>query len=333
LTCKYPFNANNNWIPETPLLDPNPFEPIAGFQPVTSQQDSTAHSASAYVTDTVSLGRYFDVTAAARFDHFSADFDQLTVASGAHSRLSHADNLGSPRAAVVFKPTPMQSYYFSYGTSFDPSAEALTLSTKTSDLGPVKARNLEVGAKTNWLDGGLSVTGALFRTTVDNAQTNDAANPALTVLSGNQRVAGLELATSGYITRHWEITAGYTFLDSKTIESGTASFVGKQLPNTARHSLNLWNEYEFTDAFEMGMGVNWLGHRFDDFGNTASLPGYVVWNAMASYKFTDTIYAQVNGLNLFNRYYLANAYYSSASENHAIPGPGRSVQLAMRVLF
>jgi catecholate siderophore receptor len=328
-----PFNSNNAWIPETPLLDPDPYEPLAAFQPIASEQDTTAHTASVYVTDTIAVTRYLDIVGGARFDHFSADYSQTTVATGARLLLDHVDNLGSPRAAVIFKPTPMQSYYFSYGTSFDPSAESLTLTTKTADLGPVKAKSFEVGTRQGLMDGALSVTGALFKTTVDNAQTNDPENPNLTVLNGNQRVEGAELGANGYVTRHWEIAAGYAYLDSKTIASGTAAYVGKELANTARHSLNLWNEYEFSNAFEAGLGVNWLGHRFDDFANTASLPGYVVWNAMASYKINDSISVQLNGMNLFNRFYLANAYYTSASENHVIPGAGRSGRLSIRVQF
>ena len=50
---------------------------------------------------------------------------------------------------------------------------------------------------------------------------------------------------------------------------------------------------------------------------------------MASYKITDAIALQLNGFNLLNRYYLANVYYTSTSENHAIPGAGRSARLSV----
>ena len=92
--------------------------------------------------------------------------------------------------ALVFKPTAWESLYFSYGTSFDPSAEALTLTTKTANLGPVKATTYEAGSKSSLFDGGLLVTGALFHTEVDNAQINDPENPTLTVLQGNETRAG-----------------------------------------------------------------------------------------------------------------------------------------------
>jgi catecholate siderophore receptor len=180
------------------------------------------------------------------------------------------------------------------------------------------------------MGGMLNATGAVFHTVVDNAQTNDPENPTITTLNGNQRVNGGELGLSGYLTRQLEITAGYTYLDGRTIESGTTAYVGKALPNTARNAINLWTEYEVTDDFEVGAGGNWLDHRFADYGESADIPGYVVWNAMASYRINKSWYLQLNGFNLFNKLYYENAYYTSVSENHIIPGAGRSVRLTIR---
>ncbi len=42
-----------------------------------------------------------------------------------------------------------------------------------------------------------------------------------------------------------------------------------------------------------------LGPRFADSGETARVPGYVVWNAMLSYKLGHNVTLQLNGLNLF----------------------------------
>lgn len=325
-----PFNSNNNWVPETPLLNPNPYEtePVEG---VSSEQDTVAHSTSFYVTDTLSLGRYFDLIAGGRYDRFSADYNQLTVASGARLLLDHTDRLGSPRAALIFKPTPLQTYYVSFGTSFDPSAEALSLTTKTANLGPVKGKTYEVGTKDNLLDGQLLVTGAIFHTVVDNAQTNDPENPTQTVLNGDQRVNGFETSVSGYLTKHLEIFAGYTYLDGKTLSSGIPADVGQPLQNVAKNALNLWTEYEFTDQWEAGFGGNWLDKRYADFGGTTTVPGYVVWNAMVSYKVSKNFALQLNGLNLFNRLYYDAPYYTSPAENHVIPGAGRSALLSIRM--
>jgi catecholate siderophore receptor len=328
-----PFDTDNTWVPETPLLDPNPYEPLPGGEAITSQQDTTAHSYSAYATDTLGFGPYVDFVAGVRFDRYAADYVQSIAVPGPLLDLEHTDNVTSPRAALLIKPTPQQTYYVSFGTSFDPSAEALTLTTKTADLGPVKAKSYEIGAKNSWLDGMFSTTAAVFHTEVDNAQTNDPENPTLTTLNGDQRVEGLELGISGYVAKHLEVVAGYTYLDGKTLSSGTPAYVGQALPNVARNALNLWTEYEITDAWEVGAGGNWLGARYADSGQTATIPGYVVWSAMASYKLSKTLFLQLNVNNLTNKLYYENSYYTSASENHVIPGAGRTARLTIRTMF
>ena len=327
-----PFNNNNTWIPETPLLSPNPNFALPN-EPATTIANTDAFAQAFYLTDTISIGQYVDVIAGIRHDRFQASYNSLATTTGAVTNLDHTDNLFSPRAAIVIKPTDTQSYYFSYGTSFDPSAEALTLTTKTANLGPVKAKTYEVGGKIDWLDGRLNSTVALFNTEVDNAQTNDPDNPTLTILNGDQRVRGAEFGLSGYVTDHLELQASYTYLDGVTLSSGTAAYVGKQMQNVAKNAANLWSEYEFTDKFEVGAGMIYLGHRFADSGEAANLPAYVVWNAMASYKVTDDIKMQLNALNLTDKLYYSGSYYTSAAENHVVPGAGRTFKFATSVAF
>jgi catecholate siderophore receptor len=277
------------------------------------------------VLDTLGFGPYVSLTAGFRYDQFSATYDSYALQSGSLLHLHQLNRVGSPRAALVITPTSRQTYYVSYGTSFDPSAEALTLTAKTANLGPVKARSYEVGAKTQWLNGGLMLTTALFRTEVDNAQTNDPDNPTITVLNGNERVDGIEIQAIGHLTERWEIFSGYTYLDGRTLASGTAANVGKLMPDTAHNSLNLWTEYYLSSSWEIGGGGNWLGHLFADSAETAYVPGYVVWNAMVSYHASPRLSVRLNGFNLFNKLYYGGVYYTSPSENHVIPAAGRSV--------
>ena len=327
-----PFNKNNNWLPETPLLAPDPTM-ARPFQPITGAQNTSANSQAAFVTDTMSLGPRFDFIAGARIDRFDAAFHQVTLTSGAVLDLAHTDVVGSPRLALVYKATPGASFYVAYGTSFDPSAEALALTTKTANLGPVKATDYEAGVKSSVLNGGLLLTAAIFHTEVDNAQTNDPDNPTITVLNGDQRVQGIELGATGRVTDKLEIVAGYTYLDGRTIASGTPSAIGKQIPNLARNSVNVWAEYDVTPAWEIGFGGNYLDRRFADAANTASVPAATVWNAMTAYRITPRLTAQLNVINLTNELYYGGVYFTSAAENHAVPAPGRTVKVALRASF
>lgn len=327
-----PFNKNNTWVAETPLLDPNP-ETVLPAEPVSSVGHTTALSQAFYATDTISYSRWVDLILGLRHDRFAASYGSYAPLTGVGAHFDHTDNLYSPRVALVVKPTDTMSYYFSYGTSYDPSAEALTLTASTSNLGPVKAKTYEVGAKTDWLDGELSVTGALFHTEVDNAQTNDPDNPTLTVLNGDERVQGLELGVTGHITPDWEISAAYTYLEGVTIASGNAAYIGEEMPNVAKHSANLWTEYDLTSDIELGAGLIYQGHRFADSGEVANLPSFVIWNLMASYQLTDQVKLQMNGFNLFDKTYYSGSYYTSAAENHVLPGAGRTFKFSTMLSF
>jgi catecholate siderophore receptor len=335
-----PFNSNNNWVPETPLLDPDPNE-ARPTEPVTATQDTTADSEAGYLTDTVGVGAHLDLIAGVRVDRFAASYVQHALTTGAVLDLNHTDVVASPRFAVVVKPAAWQSLYVSYGTSFDPSAEALTLTSKLANLGPVKATTYEVGSKTSLFDGGLLVTGALFHTQVDNAQINDPDNPGLTVLRGKQTVQGLELGVSGHITSKLEITAGYTYLDGKASgnlgSNPVIPYTDALIPNVARNAANVWVEYQVTDPWEVGVGLNYLDRRVGNIvtpGVTAAVvPSYVVVSAMTSYAINKRLSVQLNLINLANTLYYDNIYYTSASENHVIPGAGRTFKVTLRASF
>jgi outer membrane receptor for monomeric catechols len=105
------------------------------------------------------------------------------------------------------------------------------------------------------------------------------------------------------------------------------------MPNVAHNALNLWTEYEISSVWEVGAGGNWLGRRYADSGQRANVPGYVVWNAMLAHALSRNLRLQLNGLNLLNKLYYDGLYYTSVSENHAIPGAGRTLMLSIRMGF
>ncbi len=330
-----PFGSASETAP-TPLLDPDPYA-VAAIQPGKTRAVTTAYAEAAYLIDTVHVGRLFDVSGGVRYDRFAAHYRPTALIAGVSPAslvpLDHVDHVWSPRTSIVFKPGEHQRFYFSYGTSFDPSAEALSLSTKTANLKPVKAKSYELGAKFDWLGGRLLTTAAIFRTQIDNAQVTDPDHPTFLILAGTQRVDGVELGITGRITDKWEITAGYTYLDGKTLKSSVAANVGKQLQNTARNAVNLWTEYEFSDRFELGFGGNYLGRRYADFAEQAELPSYVTADAMAAYTFNRHLTLRVNVNNIFNKLAYSGNYYSSAAENHVVPLPGRTALFTAAIKY
>ncbi len=319
-------------IAPTPLLAPDPHEAFPGTQTLLdSIPSTTSDTVGIYAIDTVKLTSQFKLNLGMRFDRYDTSFDEPI----SQSHFEQVETAWSPRAALVFTPTDAQSYYVSYSKSFDPVVSYLTLAPDNSAPSPERAKTYEVGAKTSWLGGLLFATVAVFRTDLSNARQSDPDDPTLQTTPGtDQRVQGIELSVTGHVTEDWEVSANYTYLDP-TIRSaaGDPDAVGKILPRAARHSANLWTVYDVTEDWKIGTGINYLSRRYADNDNTASLPSYVLWNAMVAYRINDYVGVQLNANNITNALYYDGSYYSDAVENHVIPGAGRTLTLTTSFSF
>ena len=67
-----------------------------------------------------------------------------TSTTGTRPHFERTDEMWSWRAGAVFQPTAAQMYYAYYGTSFNPSAEYLTLTAATADLDPEENETFEI---------------------------------------------------------------------------------------------------------------------------------------------------------------------------------------------
>ena len=142
----------------------------------------------------------------------------LIISRSATPPISPITTISAARAlALVYKPTENSSVYFSYGTSFNPSAETLSLSASNQGLGPERDHTFEVGGKVEVLDGLLALTAAAFNTVMTNARISDPDNPGLQELAGTERVNGIELGAQGHLTENWELIAGYTYLAPRAV--------------------------------------------------------------------------------------------------------------------
>ena len=325
------FTNQDDQIVPVPLLDPDPFEAFPGHQTTVRQKPRTqTNTLSGYLIDTIDITDQWSVIGGVRYDNFHAKFDEPLTAA----HFKHTDIVVSPRAALVFKPAEEYSFYFSYGTSYNPSAENLSLAASNADLSPEKDRTFEVGGKAMLLDGLLGVTAAAFDTQMTNARITDPIVPSLQTLAGKEKVKGFELGAQGHLTDNWEIVAGYTYLDTSAIGLAGVGIKGP-IPNTARNQANLWTTYDFDDGFKAGVGVNYIGKRkagTDKLTVPGSIivptvPGYTTLDAMIGYQVNDHLTLQLNGYNLTDKYYFVNSYFTRPNENHAVPGAGRTFLL------
>ncbi|MDB6133003.1 MAG: TonB-dependent siderophore receptor family protein [Verrucomicrobiales bacterium] len=287
---------------------------------------ATADTVSAYLFDTVKIGKHWEVTGGARYDHVDADYDNSATS------FNSTDDMLSWRAALVFKPVEQGSIYFGYGTSFNPSIDGnvgLTLTPQNQDLDPEETGTFELGTKWDVLDNRLSLTAAVFHTEKDHARTVDPTDPlAVTVLDGKQRVQGFELGAAGKITDWWNIFGGYTYLDSEVKSSRNPAEVGKELSNTPENSLSLWTTFDLPGRVTIGGGAQFVDSRFNNNINQREADSYWTFDAMASWQVTKNFGLRLNVYNLADERYI-----DRVGGGHFVPGVGRSATLTASVSF
>ena len=322
--------------PTTPLanlFDPNPNDPYAGKSYRTGAVNYGATDTYAgYVFDTVEIGKQWQVSGGARYDYFSQEYDAQPV-TGATATFHRIDRPVSWRGALLYKPVEIGSIYFGAGSSFNPSGEDITLTTATGKLDPEHTTAYEFGTKWDLLDRRLSVDAALFYTLKDNART-PGATPAdpVTVLEGEQRARGVEIEAKGHLTRDWEVIGGYTYTQSKIVNSNTAAEVGSKLPGVADHTFTLWTEYNLPYGFEAGFGAQFIGERYANPINTRLADSFYTFDAMAAYHVNKHLTLRVNVYNFTDEQYIG-ALHIQGSYGHFFPGPRRSATLTASLLF
>jgi catecholate siderophore receptor len=317
----------------TSLVNPNiGGVPATGFT-VVPGNNTLATDYAAYIIDQMKITQYFELLGSFRFDRYSTHYLDLSAVAGQQD-LRRTDNLPSYRFGAVYRPTPNSSLYVVYGNSYNPSAEFGTLSGNPNNvasitLAPEKNVSYEAGVKVDVLQGNLSLTGAIFRIEKTNLRIpNDPSAPTaqqFLVLDGLARVDGFELGAAGKVTDKWQVIGGYSYLDSSIAQTSNLAELGRWLPNAPRHNLAVWTTYDITPQLTVGGGATYQSDAFVNTTNTAFVPEYWKFDAMASYKIDNKSTIQLNIYNITDEFYFWQYY-----QGHAVPASGRWASLTYR---
>jgi catecholate siderophore receptor len=315
----------SNTLAVVPLLNPAYTTRPANVREVaTNLAESSANGVGIYANDTVSIGEHWKVVGGVRWDRYEASIHNSINQPGYATQTNY---FTSVRGGIIWQPSDWQSYYVSYGTSFDPSLEALTLTNGQQNLPPEHNRSYEVGSKWDLLGGGLSVTQSLFNIEKTNARTLNADGSY--TLDGNVRVRGYQMGLAGRITNKWQVFGGYTYMDGEILQAfdGTQ---GKVPANTPRNTLTLWSTYAFTPHWEIGGGPSYVSSRYAANNNLVQVGGYTRWDAMAAYH-AKRYDIQFNVWNLTDKNYYDALIPSDGGR--AVPGYGRTFIATLNYRF
>ncbi|WP_424813258.1 TonB-dependent receptor [Roseococcus sp. YIM B11640] len=315
--------------PTASLVAPN-YDQMPGYQDARSLTADTltvANRIAVYAVDQIRIGQYFEVLGGVRFENYDASVTNRFVAN---ANLSRDDNMWSWRGALVFKPVRGVRTYFAAGTSYNPSAESLALTTATSNLAPESNISYEFGA--SWeVNRNFEIRGALFQIDKENARTTDPTNATVTVLQGEQRVQGFEISASGApipSVPQWNVIAGYTYLNSEIVKSRNPAEVGRQMLNTPQNTATFWTTYDLPYGFTIGGGASYVDSRYANTANTVRVPSYTRYDATVAWNISQGLTARLNGLNLTDR-----KFYEGVYQGNITPGAGRTIIASLTARF
>jgi catecholate siderophore receptor len=305
-----------------PLTDPTISIPVTFRQSATDADNhGTAEIAALYVQDQIVFTANFRAVLGLRYDNFDVDFTNHRTGVNFNT----TDDLVSPRAGVIFKPSEPVSMYASYSVTYVPRAGAqlASLNLTNQALDPEKFENLEIGAKWDVNDS-IALTGAAFQLDRTNVVIPDPDDPTLSILAKGQTTRGVELGATGSIGA-WQFQAGYARQDGHLVDA----LGGTRLAQLPKHVVSLWNKYEFNRHWSAGLGLVHQTEMFAAADNLVTLPEFTRVDAGVFFEPSDRWRLQVNLENLLDEDYYANAN----SNNNISPGSPLAVRASITTRF
>lgn len=295
----------------------------------------------AYALETANYRDFIILTAGARFDQTDI------AAKKGSAEISASSGSWNYNLGAVYKPIPITSLYWAYGTSSEPVGSELdgtsanyggfspTL-TVNQIFGPVESRAQEVGNKWELFDGHLLATAALFRTDVSNARESikNAAGVTNITAGAAYHVQGIDLGAQGNITDKWSIYTGLVLMKTRVDASAMASNVGLPLAFIANQSFNVLTKYKLPYDLEVGGQAT---YRSKIYGGTllaadsgTVLPSYWRFDAFLEGYVHKNWEWKLFANNIFNKLYYDAFYQSTAPFVLVAPGRVLGAELTAR---
>jgi Outer membrane receptor for monomeric catechols len=216
-------------------------------------KDSDSRNVALFASDRVWLTDEFSLIGGVRWDYYKAKYDQIS--SSGRTITDAETSFVSPKISAIWEPTKDQSYYLSYAVSKNVpwgqyiASDVNGVAAAKATWDPETSSTVEAGAKLDFLDGRLGVTGAVFQVTKDNSIH---VNPdsSVTYSGEKQRVRGVEVGVNGKLTDQWDVYASYTYLDSQILDASAAATIGNPVAGVAKNSGSIWTTYDLAPHFD-----------------------------------------------------------------------------------
>jgi catecholate siderophore receptor len=304
-----------------------------GARTLTLSNQFAADNLGVYAQDLVQVAAHWKVLGGLRYDRMRGTYDTLNTAG--KNTGAYAQTIGdwSQRVGFLYQPSDLSSFHFSYGTSFNTSADTYSYSARSASTPPEQSKNIEFGAKLDTADKRFTTRLAIFQSTKFNERNTDPDSAATQfLLSGQRHTTGFEVDITGLLTPKWEVFGSYMWMPDAMIDVSNATAngarVGERPGLTPIHSGTVWSTYQLTPEFRFGTGINFRSEQSPATNPGFMAPAFATLDLMAEYKFSERYVLKGNVTNALNKLYADSLY-----TNFYIPGSGRNIQATLNIKF
>lgn len=235
-----------------------------------------------------------------------------------------------PYAGIVYDLSANHSVYASYTEIFTPQSY---FDRNDKVLAPMTGKSYEAGLKSEYFDGALNTSFAVFLIKQNNYAeydgVRDNGEDAYKAIDGT-KTKGFEAEISGEVARGWQLLAGYTYAQPRDKD-------GKRInSNHPEQLFKLATSYQLDGDLKdltVGGNVSWQGSTYSELDSSikadAKEGSFAVVGLMARYDISQNLSATVNLNNVFDREYLSG--YGLYSTYYY--GDPRNLMLGMKYSF
>lgn len=314
------------------VIDPFNFDPgnfsDLGIGALQQGRSNRVEMLSAFIENRQGLTNRLSLVTALRYDHI--DF-RLIKSPGSTATTSQWDTF-SGRVGLVFDLNDDVSVYSQYSTSSEPPGGTLTTSSNSTidNFDISKGRQIEIGAKFNYLDDRGSATIAAYHIVRENFLVRDPNDNSQFLQVGQQTSKGIELASSFEFTSKIRADGNIAFVNAEYDQffEGGVSRAGNTPSNVPKRVANLWLISEPSLDWDLGIGTRYVDSVKANNANTQYLPPYTLFDAYARYRVDSHLDVTLRGRNLSDKLY---AYVGSGTQYYV--GEPRSVELTLDLKY
>ena len=301
--------------------------------------DTTTHQRGVYLATRLRPTDQLSLILGARVSDYDYEYDlryMLTPRLDNNPKYTES-GVVTPYAGAVYALDDNHSVYASYTSIFKPQTvrdrDGVTLEPREGD-------NYELGLKSEFFDGRLNTSVAIYEIRQDNLaevdpgrQVPGTTTAAYRAIKG-AKTRGFEAEISGELAPDWNLGASYNHNITKNADGDRVNTVAPA------NMVKLFSTYRLPGDLHdltVGGGMNWQsGTHFS--ATPAGLPGtvkarqeqFAVFDLMARYQVTKDLSATLNVNNLFDKKYLSaldTTFYSGYY------GDPRNVMVSARYQF